>query len=142
VANRFSAIPSLLPLGPVNVGQAERLMSGILGAVLLGAGLRRGRGGAGLALLGGALLARGVSGHCPVYQAIAPHRQFGEAARQALGNPEHREARSPAVAETVGGPHPAAMPAGPAGETASEVEVASELSFPASDPPSFTPGAA
>ncbi|MCA1591632.1 MAG: DUF2892 domain-containing protein, partial [Acidobacteria bacterium] len=56
---------------PVNVGQAERLASAIGGGALALYGLTRGSlGGVALALLGGALVQRGVSGHCSVYEAM------------------------------------------------------------------------
>jgi uncharacterized membrane protein len=55
----------------VNIGEVERWLSGIGGATLVAAGLKRGTwGGAALALLGGALLYRGVTGHCDVYGAL------------------------------------------------------------------------
>jgi len=57
--------------GPVNVGRSERLASQVGGGVLLAAGLLRG-GLKGLiaAGLGGALLYRGATGHCHLYQAL------------------------------------------------------------------------
>lgn len=58
--------------GPgVNVGESEQMASKIGGGVLVGVGLVRG-GWTGLLLagLGGALLYRGVTGHCSLYQAI------------------------------------------------------------------------
>lgn len=52
-----------------NVGQYERLASGVGGAALLWMGLRRGSMGGVLTALGGAaILYRGVTGHCPAYQ--------------------------------------------------------------------------
>ena len=60
------------PLGlPKNVGRVERLLSNLGGGILLGIGAKRG-GAAGLALagLGGALLYRGVTGHCRGYAAL------------------------------------------------------------------------
>lgn len=54
-----------------NVGDAERMLSGLLGSALLATGLfRRSWGGAILALAGAALLQRGVTGHCMLYQAL------------------------------------------------------------------------
>jgi len=55
----------------VNVGEAERLASKIGGGVLVGVGLMKG-GVKGLTLagLGAALLYRGATGHCSLYQAI------------------------------------------------------------------------
>jgi uncharacterized membrane protein len=54
-----------------NVSRAERLASCIGGGVLAAYGLRkRSWTGMGLAALGGALVYRGVTGHCDVYQAL------------------------------------------------------------------------
>ncbi|MBX6316485.1 MAG: SRPBCC family protein [Isosphaeraceae bacterium] len=55
----------------VNVGDTERLLSQLGGGLLLGLGLwRSGVRGLVMAGLGGALLYRGVTGHCPLYQAL------------------------------------------------------------------------
>jgi len=55
----------------VNVGETERLISGLGGAVLLKHGLSRGKlGGLALAALGGALLYRAATGHCHLYEAL------------------------------------------------------------------------
>ena len=55
----------------VNVGEGERLACGIGGAALALYGIRRDDwGGAALALLGGALLYRGVTGHSEMYEAL------------------------------------------------------------------------
>ena len=52
----------------VNVGQTERIVSGVLGGTLAGLGLRQGSLlGIAVAAVGGALLYRGVTGRCPVY---------------------------------------------------------------------------
>ncbi len=64
----------------VNVGTAERVASGIAGAILAGYGLKRKSllGGA-LALVGGELIFRAASGHCPVYNALeVDTRERGE----------------------------------------------------------------
>ena len=54
-----------------NVADQERWASLIAGGLLALYGLsRRSRGGFGLALLGGSLIARGASGHCDLYQAL------------------------------------------------------------------------
>lgn len=55
-----------------NVGQTERLLSVAGGALLTYLGTRRGRspGRTALALTGGALLVRGISGYCPVKQVL------------------------------------------------------------------------
>jgi len=64
----------------VNVSDAERLISALGGGALAAAGVkRRDWGGVAMATLGGALLARGVTGHCPVNAAtgrntaVKPH---------------------------------------------------------------------
>jgi uncharacterized membrane protein len=55
----------------VNVGQAERWASVFSGAALVAAGLMRGRKeGLLIAGLGGGLLYRGLTGHCPLYNAL------------------------------------------------------------------------
>ncbi|HZV06238.1 MAG TPA: YgaP-like transmembrane domain [Gemmataceae bacterium] len=59
------------PAQHINVGDTERLVS-ILGGAALGLfGLsRRSLGGLGLAAVGGSLLYRGMTGHCPGYQSL------------------------------------------------------------------------
>jgi Inner membrane protein YgaP-like, transmembrane domain len=54
-----------------NVGSNERMLSALGGGALAAYGLTRGTGlGLGLALVGAALLYRGMTGHCDVYQAL------------------------------------------------------------------------
>ncbi len=56
---------------PMNVGTAERIISTSIGAGLILAGLaRRSPGGLLLAALGTPLAWRGLTGHCPMYQAM------------------------------------------------------------------------
>jgi len=56
---------------PQNVGETERWASMIGGAIAALYGLRRGDGaGAVMAIAGGALVARGVTGFCPVYESL------------------------------------------------------------------------
>ncbi len=58
-------------IGGTNVGETERWASMIGGGALALYGLTRGTlGGVTLALFGGALLYRGVSGHCNLYEAV------------------------------------------------------------------------
>ncbi len=55
----------------INVSQSERWLSVIVGGMLTLAGIERRSGrGALLALLGGSLLHRGLTGHCYTYQAL------------------------------------------------------------------------
>lgn len=55
----------------VNITQAERIASAIGGGILAAVGVkRRSPGGIALALLGGDLLRRGITGHCYAYEAL------------------------------------------------------------------------
>src|SRR5438105_3868577 len=55
----------------VNVGESERVLSALGGGALALVGLGRGNAaGLTLAALGGALLYRGLTGHCYCYQAL------------------------------------------------------------------------
>jgi uncharacterized membrane protein len=57
--------------GAVNVGAAERLLSTLGGGALALFGMsRRSLPGLALAAVGGGLLYRGVTGHCPLYQTL------------------------------------------------------------------------
>jgi hypothetical protein len=67
----ISGRPAPAPSAGVNVGSAERFLASVSGGALTVFGLARGDlFGFGMALLGGALLYRGVTGHCPCYQAL------------------------------------------------------------------------
>lgn len=55
----------------INMGRIERWITGVGGAGLTLLGLRqRSRGGVAAAVLGGALVERAVTGHCPAYAAL------------------------------------------------------------------------
>src|SRR5262245_46531696 len=55
----------------VNVSDPERWASSVSGGALAAYGLKKGGlGGLSLALLGGGLVYRGITGHCPVYEAV------------------------------------------------------------------------
>ena len=61
----------------VNVGPAERLLSGIAGVALVGFSLRRGRMRGLLLPMGTGLIARAVSGRCPVNRALNRNTAVG-----------------------------------------------------------------
>lgn len=74
--------PAHVPSPPAhgNVGRTERIASAVGGGLLALYGLsRRSAGGYALAGLGGALVARGVSGYCPAYGALGMSTAEGEA---------------------------------------------------------------
>jgi uncharacterized membrane protein len=63
--------PRTSPSNARNVGEVERIASTIGGGLLTVAGLsRRSLGGVLLAGVGGALLFRGTTGHCPIFQQL------------------------------------------------------------------------
>ena len=94
-----------------NVSDWERVASGLGGAMLLAYGLARRPSAASIVMAvgGGMLLERGATGHCSLY------RLFGLNRREA---PMHDR---------------------DSGSSTDVIERASEESFPASDPPSWTP---
>ena len=93
----------------MNVGNAERIGSTIAGLVLVSRAVARPTlGRLAIAVAGAALLQRGITGHCAMYQALDIDTM---GARQ---NPRNAAGEDPVV-------------------------VAGDESFPASDPPSWTP---
>jgi uncharacterized membrane protein len=107
-----------MPYGPApdelrNVSDSERLASGLGGALLLGYGLARpSLLGALSAVAGALLLERGLTGSCALYRALGMTTR-SEAA------PERGKSGRISIID--------------------EIERAHEGSFPASDPPSWTP---
>ena len=79
---QFTASQSAAARSPsrINVGQLERVVSGLSGAILIGLGVRqRGLLGWTIAGVGGAMLERAATGHCRVYQALNMNSADGEA---------------------------------------------------------------
>lgn len=69
-----------------NVGGTERMVSVLAGGALLATGLpRRSWTGAGLSLLGAALLHRGLSGYCALFDAMGVNTHTGEPLTNRLG---------------------------------------------------------
>jgi uncharacterized membrane protein len=57
--------------GPDNIGGAERVLSLLVGGMLMATGVgRRDRAGGLQTLVGGFLAARGATGHCPIFHAL------------------------------------------------------------------------
>jgi len=74
----------------LNMGQAERWVSLVLGGGLLALGLKQGiRDGMMLAVTGGALLYRGVTGQCPLYKVAGVDTSTGRP-RPAVSVPHGR----------------------------------------------------
>jgi uncharacterized membrane protein len=62
----------------INVGRTERWLSALAGLALVGSGLARRRLRSVLLPLGGSLLARAVTGRCPINRALGRNSSLGE----------------------------------------------------------------
>jgi hypothetical protein len=104
-----------------NVGRTERWLSILGGAALVMRGMQRPSMTNALLGLGGVgLLYRGITGHCPAYEALGIDRSEAS----------YAERQRPPTLEGTG-----------RRSIRDEIAEASEDSFPASDPPSWTPTA-
>lgn len=82
---RFTGLPMQPTAVDVNVSRPERWASALAGGAAIAYGLKeRGIGGLATAAAGGALIYRGVTGHCPVY-ALFNYSTIRSDTRAALG---------------------------------------------------------
>src|SRR5579875_151047 len=87
----------------INVGTGERIACGMVGAALLANGIRRPSVlNAAAALVGGALLQRGLTGYCPIYRRLEIDTANGR------HMPEPQDAVDPAASDSCPASNPPA----------------------------------
>ncbi len=85
-----------------NVGDMERMLSAFLGAGLLISGVpRRSWTGAGLSLIGAAMLHRGISGYCALFDAMGMDSSGGGGTTNRIGRRKVETGRATKVRQTI-----------------------------------------